>query len=162
MVEFFKNVPYFQFMSTVALIRMEHLFKLQSFDLGGKVIFKEGEPVKQIAIIKDGEFEIFKRDLYDVDAAIIRFLQDSAVRSKMAKQILLLRGGNSIYSKSKQLFPAFKRNEEQKSMMRKQEAQSEEDAAFESVSDQLIDIVKRYQEPPASLNTIKTSNLYKP
>ena len=110
MVEFFKNVPYFSFMSPNSLMRMEHLFKLQVFEVGGKNILREGDLVKNVVIVKDGEFEIVKRDLSDIDKGIMKFLQKSVVKSRMAKKILLLRGGSAIYSKSKQLFPAFKNN----------------------------------------------------
>ena len=110
MIEFFKNVPYFQQFSPNALMRMEGLFKLQKYDVGGKVVLKEGDLVKYVVIVKDGEFEIVKRDLYDIDKAIMTFLQDSVIRNRMAKKILFLKGGKFIYSKSQQLFPAFKQN----------------------------------------------------
>ena len=74
MVEFFKNVPYFSFMSTNSLMRMEHLFKLQVFEVGGKNILREGDLVKYVVIVKDGEFEVMKRDLFGIDKAIMKFL----------------------------------------------------------------------------------------
>ena len=88
-------------MSTASLMRLEHLFKLQTFDVGGKYLFREGEPATHVIIVKDGDFVIEKRDLYQTDQALIEFLNKSVVRSRMAKKILLLRGGQSIYSKSK-------------------------------------------------------------
>ena len=58
-------------MSTASLMRLEHLFKLQKFDVGGKYLFREGDPVTQVIIVKDGDFEIEKRDLYSIDEAMI-------------------------------------------------------------------------------------------
>ena len=46
-----------------------------------------------VIIVKDGDFVIEKRDLYQTDQALIEFLNKSVVRSRMAKKILLLRGG---------------------------------------------------------------------
>ena len=53
---------------------MEHLFKLETYDVGGQVVLKEGDLVKYVVIVKDGEFEMVKRDLYDIDKAIMTFL----------------------------------------------------------------------------------------
>ena len=74
-------------------MRLEHLFKLQTFDVGGKYLFREGDPVTQVIIVKDGDFEIEKKDLYSIDEAMIEFLNKSVIRSRMAKKIMLLRGG---------------------------------------------------------------------
>ena len=42
MVDFFKNVPALSSMSTASLMRLDHLVKLKTFDVGGKYVFKEG------------------------------------------------------------------------------------------------------------------------
>ena len=36
-------------------------------EVAGKYVFKEGEPVTHVAVIKQGEFEIVKKNLKGVD-----------------------------------------------------------------------------------------------
>ena len=58
-------------MSTASLMRLDHLVKLKTFDVGGKYVFKEGNPVTHVIIVKDGHFEIEKRDLFSIDQAMM-------------------------------------------------------------------------------------------
>ena len=60
-------------------------------------MLREGDPVTHIALVRDGEFEIVKKNLRGIDERIMGFLRKGDVRKKVAQKVLLLPGRTSIY-----------------------------------------------------------------
>ena len=83
------------------------MFVLHKMERGGKYVLKEGDPVTHIALIKDGDFEIVKKNLKGLDQQVLSFLRKGDVRKNIAKKVMMLRGRNSVYKKTAKLIPAF-------------------------------------------------------
>lgn len=99
-------------LSDKSIVKLSKLFDLQRMDRGGKYVLREGDPVTHIALVKDGEFEVVKKNLKNVDERVMGFLRKGDVRKRIAKQVMMLRGRGSIYQKVSQLIPPFERNED--------------------------------------------------
>jgi CRP-like cAMP-binding protein len=48
-------------------------------------VLKEGDPVTHIALVKEGEFDVVKRNLKGLDARILTFLHTGDFKKKIAK-----------------------------------------------------------------------------
>lgn len=79
---------------------MEYTFKLHHFTKAGQYVLREGDPVTHIALVKDGEFDLVKKNLKGLDSHILQFLHKGDVRKIIAKKVLLLPGRTSIYHKT--------------------------------------------------------------
>ena len=78
-IDFFKNVSFLKGLSNQAIIKMEYSFRLIRTKKAGEVVLREGEPVTHIALVKDGEFEIVKKNLKGIDDRILGFLHKGLV-----------------------------------------------------------------------------------
>ena len=96
-VEFFKNVNFLKGLSNQSIVKMEYSFNLLKFNKAGQYVLREGDPVTHIALVKDGEFDVVKKNLKGLDHRILDFLHKGEVRKKIQKQVLLLPGRTSIY-----------------------------------------------------------------
>ena len=76
---------------------MDKSFELHHMERAGKVILREGDPVTHVALVKDGEFEVVKKDLRGVDDRLLDFLRKGDVRKKIARKVQLLPGRSSVY-----------------------------------------------------------------
>ena len=83
-VDFFKNVSFLKGLSNQAIIKMEYSFNLVRTKKAGEVVLREGEPVTHIALVKDGEFEIVKKNLKGIDDRILGFLHKGEMKKKIA------------------------------------------------------------------------------
>ena len=54
-----------------------------------------------MVFIKDGEFEIIKENLNDIEPEMIDFLNTQTDEKNLKKKVTLLRGGVHIYQKTK-------------------------------------------------------------
>ena len=120
---------------------MEYSFKLQKFNKAGQYVLREGDPVTHIALVKDGEFNVVKKNLRGLDSRILAFLHKGDVRKKIAKQVLLLPGRTSVYQKTYQLLPPFEKSIDN-SFMRDKSLDIEQ-LAFNSVSEKLYEIARQ-------------------
>ena len=50
---------------------MEYSFNLFKTKKAGEIVFREGEPVTHIALVKEGEFEVVKENLKGIDDKIL-------------------------------------------------------------------------------------------
>lgn len=144
LVEQFKQVHFMEGLSDKSIAKLSKLFDLERMDRGGKYVLREGEPVTHIALVKEGEFEVVKKNLKGVDDRVMTFLRKGDVRKRIAKQVMMLRGRGSIYQKTSQLIPPFERNEDD-SFLRTKNMDIEQ-LAFDSVSDKLVGIARTKNE----------------
>ena len=61
-----------------------------------------------MVFIKQGAFEVVKRDLKGLDDQLLTFLRQGDIKKKISKQVLLLKGRKSVYRKVQKHFPVFK------------------------------------------------------
>ena len=108
-VDFFKNVNFLKCLSNQAIIKMEYSFHLLRTKKAGEVVFKEGDPVTHIALVKDGEFEVVKENLKGIDDRIIGFLKKGDMQKKIAQQVMMLPGRTTVYKKAHSLMPCFEK-----------------------------------------------------
>lgn len=57
-----------------ALVKISYHLQLKTYDCAGTTVLKEGDPSEYIALIKDGEFQVCKEDMRQVDHRILEFL----------------------------------------------------------------------------------------
>ena len=103
--EFFKSVPFLSGLSSQTIGKMEFAFKHCKMEKAGHFVLREGDPVTHIALVKNGEFEIVKRNLKGLDERIMGFLKKGDMRKKVARQVMLLPGRTSVYQKTNKLYP---------------------------------------------------------
>ncbi len=60
MVEFLKTIPYLKHWSYKLLINFSYFLQIRTYPIG-HIIYKEGDPCNEIAIIKNGIFEMRKK-----------------------------------------------------------------------------------------------------
>lgn len=142
---------------------MEYSFRLHKFNKAGQYVLREGDPVTHIALVKEGEFDVVKRNLKGLDARLVNFLHKGDFRKKLSKQVLLLPGRTSIYQRTNQLLPPFEVQTDN-SFMRDKSLDIEQ-LAFNSVSDKLYEIARMQAQNASkqnlSLNALKTSKVDK-
>ena len=66
-VEFFRGVSFLKGLSNLTIMKLTFSFTPVVCETAGKYIFREGEPVTHCAIIKEGEFDIVKKNLKGID-----------------------------------------------------------------------------------------------
>lgn len=64
-------------------------------------MIQQNLPSDYVVFIKDGEFEIIKENLNDIEPEMIDFLNTQTDEKKFKKKVTLLRGGVHIYQKTK-------------------------------------------------------------
>ena len=60
-------------------------------------------------MVKEGEFDIVKKNLRGIDSKLLEFLKKGDVRKRIANKVLLLPGRTSIYQKTNQLIPSYEK-----------------------------------------------------
>ena len=89
-------------------------------------------------MVKEGEFDIVKKNLRGIDSKLLEFLKKGDVRKRIANKVLLLPGRTSIYQKTNQLIPPYEKTIDNSFMSDK--SLDIEQLAFNSVKEQLFDI----------------------
>jgi hypothetical protein len=143
---------------------MTYLFSEKKMETAGAYVLREGDPVTHVAFIKNGEFDVVKKNLRGMDDRIMGFLKKADLRKTVAKRVLMLRGRTSIYQKTSQLIPSQEKTTENSFLNDK--SIDIEQLAFDSVSDKLLEIARQQEENSkkgvqTSLNAIKTSKIDK-
>lgn len=111
-IDFFKNVSFLKGLSNQAIIKMEYSFRLIRTKKAGEVVLREGEPVTHIALVKDGEFEIVKKNLKGIDDRILGFLHKGDMKKKIAQKVMMLPGRATVYQKTHAHMPCFEKTNE--------------------------------------------------
>ena len=140
-VEFCKQVPFLQSLSAKRISELLYDFREEKMERVGQALFKEGDPVTHIAIVKSGEFEIYKKSIKGFDERILSFLRQSEIRKRIANHVMLLPGRSTIFQKTARLIPPIKRQAEDNILFGRREADLEE-LAFNSVSEELYGIAR--------------------
>jgi len=83
-IEYFHNVPLLSGLSNQAIVKINVCFKLFKMKKAGQYIAREGEPVSHVIFVKDGEFELVKKDLKGLDERLLSFLRKGNIRKKIA------------------------------------------------------------------------------
>ena len=91
-------------------------------------------------MVKEGEFDIVKKNLRGIDSKLLEFLKKGDVRKRIANKVLLLPGRTSIYQKTNQLIPPYEKTIDNSFMNDK--SLDIEQLAFNSVKEQLFDIAE--------------------
>lgn len=60
-------MPFLQGLSNQTILKLSECFKLKRFANAGQYVLREGDPVTHIALVKDGEFEVVKKNLRGID-----------------------------------------------------------------------------------------------
>ena len=92
-------------------------------------------------MVKEGEFDIVKKNLRGIDSKLLEFLKKGDVRKRIANKVLLLPGRTSIYQKTNQLIPPYEKTIDNSFMSDK--SLDIEQLAFNSVKEQLFDIAEK-------------------
>ena len=79
---------------------MAYQFEKKEFKKAGQYVLREGDEVKYVAVVKEGEFDVVKKNLKGIDGRILDFLRKGDVRKRIANKVLLLPGRTSIYQKT--------------------------------------------------------------
>ena len=119
---------------------MTYLFSEKKMKKAGEYVFHEGDQVTHVALIKDGEFDVVKKNLRGMDDRILGFLKKGDFRKIVAKKVLMLRGRTSIYQRTSQLIPSQEKTAE--SSFLNDKSIDIEQLAFDSVSDKLLEIAR--------------------
>ena len=83
-VENFKQQHFLSGLSNQSILKLANFFKLSRYEHAGQYVLKEGDPVTHIALVKDGEFEVVKKNLRGIDERIMSFLRKGDVRKQIA------------------------------------------------------------------------------
>jgi len=113
-------------------------------ETAGKYVLREGDPVTHVALIKEGEFDIVKKNLKGMDERIMGFLKEGDIRKSIAKKVLMLRGRTSVFQKTSQLIPVQEKSTDSSFLNNK--SVDIEQLAFDTVSDRLLEIAKQQEE----------------
>jgi len=106
MISFLKQFAFFNTLTQNALIKISYHLQLKWVAQAGKVVFTEGTQSDTIALIKEGEFEICKQTLNDVDPRILPFLYEKDKHKETVKQVNFKPGAKSVFKQTSDLFPA--------------------------------------------------------
>lgn len=60
MIDFLQNIPLFSYWSRISLEKLLYKIEKKSF-IKNQFVIREGEPIKEIYIIRSGEFEVSLR-----------------------------------------------------------------------------------------------------
>ena len=130
----------------------------------GMYLFDEGSEANHIALVKDGEFEIVKRNLDGIDQKVLDSLKHSNVKNIIAKKVLLLRGRKSIYSKTNSFLNQIMNDKSKKceDLLRESPDLDLEELAFHADDERFDEIAMRHaiqnlEKQRGSLHLIQTS-----
>ena len=65
LIDFFKSIPFLSKNSQTYLIKLHYNFEQRNF-IRNQLLYQEGEPIKYIYLIKEGEFEVTRKIKLDM------------------------------------------------------------------------------------------------
>jgi len=103
-----RAIPYLENYPTNMIMRLQPHLQTVTYSCKSNTVIRQGVPSDYVVIVREGEFEIVRENLNDIEPEVIKFLHEQEEQNSLEKKVALLRGGKEIYNKTKSLLPSKK------------------------------------------------------